>query len=161
MQWATPEQGTSLNDLARALRENGIYCKAVELSDAARLEWKYPVIVHWRPRDQHSRASRPIGHFVVWLPESGDAIVRYYDGVAGIREINRPGWHRRRSGVVLLTSPVPIDESARVATYAGMSSDGAFARFVGACVLASGTISVFLSLLNVRPSSKECCDVSD
>ncbi len=161
MQWPESNSGVSLGEVAQTLREHGIYCKKLELSDTAQLVWKYPVIVHWRPRGFHSTSERPVGHFVVWLPESKDDAVRYYDGAFGVREINRPGWHRRRSGVVLLTSPVPIHENARVAKYAGLSSDGTFARRVGALVLATGIVSAVLSLLSLRPSEKERCHASD
>jgi ABC-type bacteriocin/lantibiotic exporter with double-glycine peptidase domain len=103
-QWPGLESGADLASLARAFRNRGITACAVQAGDRRLSDWPYPALVHL------SGASS-LGHFVVWVPADGpERPPCYWMGLDGYqRDVDET--YYRRSGVVLLTSPIVIAET--------------------------------------------------
>jgi hypothetical protein len=68
--------------------------------------WRCACIVHLR---SHSRSD---GHFVVLMPNTSPGVVTIWDGLAGFQCMPQVRLRDQMSGVVLLTSPRPIDTFA-------------------------------------------------
>jgi len=103
-QWPDFEAGASLKSLEGALRKRGVFTQAMKVGPEARLCWPYPVLLHLNGDDAFD------GHFVVWLPSSTAARDEVWSGLIGVRK-SSPAWlAQRRSGAILLTSPVPITD---------------------------------------------------
>ena len=102
-QWPEVERGASLASLKELLERHGIYTLGIEMRSPSSFSWDFATIMHLRP-DAGSR-----GHFVVLQPADGSGDVTIWNGVAGFQRV-APGWlEDRMSGIVLLTSPNPID----------------------------------------------------
>ena len=106
IQWPDIRKGSPLTNVSDSLEKRGIHTYALEISSSARIVWAYPVIVHVKPP-----ADETIGHYVIWLPESKGDKVKIWDGDWGIQTLSSPRFAESRSGVILLTSPVVIENS--------------------------------------------------
>ncbi|MDR2171775.1 MAG: hypothetical protein LBP59_16650 [Planctomycetaceae bacterium] len=108
-------EGTSLAKIAEALEKRGIYTFAMKIKPSTRLVWKYPVIVHL---DQSH--NEQIGHYVIWQPESRNNDLWIWDGDKDMQNYQERTWSKKRSGVVLLTSPEPITKPGNAVKWVGL-----------------------------------------
>jgi hypothetical protein len=108
IQWPEFEAGASLQAIDSALQKRGVYTQAIKMDPEATLCWPHPVLLHLN-------GSGTMGHYIVWLPESSEEAVCAWVGLEGVRRGPNEKLARQLSGVVLLTSPVPITSSAEEA----------------------------------------------
>lgn len=146
------DQGTTLSVLSEYLAEHGVHTVPIGLSGSARLNWRYPALVHLKPP-----ISGEIGHFVIWLPSSTSDEVRYWDGDHGVVCVPQSEWQRKRSGSVLLTSPVKIESVDGAVSFAGLAADSTYTRILSSGVLAIGLIVCCFSFWPLKFSKKRRC----
>ena len=115
IQWPEVRQGSTLADLAAALKKRGIQTYAMQIKPTARLVWPHPVIVHLKPKQNDD-----IGHFVVWKPESKGNTVQIWDSDRGTQKHDERQWSKECTGAVLLTSPEPITDPGAAVQWAGL-----------------------------------------
>ncbi len=111
VQWPDIEAGSTLKALDEALRKRGVFTRALEIGPDSRLSWPYPVLLHLNGEDEDE------GHFVVWLPSSSESREQVWTGLVGVRSGPPAKMAKRRSGAVLLTAPVPIEELGSAVSY--------------------------------------------
>lgn len=99
LQWPDLERGATLASLQAGLERRGLFCRALQIHPDAELHWDYPVLVH-------TTLPTGEGHYVVWMPGSGDAGEYWWNGLEG--QSRRLSVALSRTGVVLLTSPAAI-----------------------------------------------------
>jgi ABC-type bacteriocin/lantibiotic exporter with double-glycine peptidase domain len=115
IQYPDVRAGATMASVAQALEKRGIHTFAMKIKPSARIVWQYPVIVHLSPKTDNE-----IGHYVVWLPDSTGNIAKIWNTDEVIRDMNERDWSKERSGVVLLTSPEPIDNPSKAVKWVGM-----------------------------------------
>lgn len=104
VQWPALEEGATLDSMTQALQRRGICTCVLKLDPSTRLAWRYPVIIHLRGNKGF------LGHYLVLLPRSGTDEADEYVEFTGVSHYPSSAIHERMSGVVMLTSPVPIDD---------------------------------------------------
>lgn len=115
IQWPDLEKGSTLDRLDEALRQRGIFTKAVRLRPTDQLRWPHPVIVQNR-----ARADGPLNHFVVWLPSSTSEAVRLWSWPEeGRLRLSDSDFREGRGEIALLTAPMAISDGASYRRYAG------------------------------------------
>lgn len=102
LNWPQLNDPVTFDKLKAVLDEQEIYTLPLKIEPTVLIEWRHPVIVHMN--------GAALGHFVVLIPtaDSNDT-VDLYDGLAGTVRVPQSEFQRERSGIVLLTSPQPID----------------------------------------------------
>jgi len=114
MQYPELQKGSGLSNVSAALEKRGIYTFAMRINPSARIVWRYPVIVHYLPP-----AEGALGHYVVWLPQSHENDVYVWDGKNGIQKLDERQWSKKRSGILLLTSPTEIKNPGEALQWSG------------------------------------------
>jgi peptidase C39-like protein len=102
IQWPDIAAGSTLRAIGEALSKRGIYSQAMQIGPEARLSWPHPVLLHLK------EGGKSGGHYVIWAPPEDPDNERIWMGPSGWR---RGPWNviaGDRSGIILLTSPVPI-----------------------------------------------------
>jgi ABC-type bacteriocin/lantibiotic exporter with double-glycine peptidase domain len=115
IQYPEIREGATLSKIIESLEKRGIYTCTIKVKPSARLVWKFPVIVHLKPR-----SNEQIGHYVVWLPESCNNDLRIWNGDEGMQNYQERTWSKERAGVVLLTSPEPIIKPGKAVKWVGL-----------------------------------------
>jgi hypothetical protein len=109
IQWPDLESGCTLDAIDRALRKRGIHTFAMRIQPEARLQWPHPAVVHLKSQKAADTPPR-VGHYVVWLPGSSRVKASVWQGLSGVKTYRNRLLEERRSGAVLLTSPIAIDD---------------------------------------------------
>jgi len=159
MQWPELESGCTLDALSSALRKRGIETYAMRIPPEARLQWPHPVVLHLKSHDaaEAADAAGAMGHYVLWLPSSSRAEARVWEGLSGVKTYPNRLLGERRSGAVLLTSPIAIDDPEAAVAKGNRS------LAVMVALIAGGACSVWLlcrlkyvsSVLHLFPFFKE------
>jgi ABC-type bacteriocin/lantibiotic exporter with double-glycine peptidase domain len=97
------QRGSRLDEVEKYLNDAGVFTRMIMIDKGAQLAWHSPAIVHLE-------SSTSWNHFVVWYPQDRQLAnqVKIFDGSSDWRLLSKSKWNGMRSGVVLLTSPVPI-----------------------------------------------------
>ncbi|MEO2031569.1 MAG: cysteine peptidase family C39 domain-containing protein [Planctomycetaceae bacterium] len=109
IQWPDVERGCSMLALKTSLGRRDVYSVALRRSPGTILDWNMPAIVHL-----HRNGDSPLGHYVVWLPSSTSRTTRIWNGIHGLQEVPIDEFLSEMSGVVLLTSPAPVEDCSSV-----------------------------------------------
>lgn len=140
-----PNKGTTLRSIASYIEAHGLHCRIVKVDCNSRISWPNPVIVHLT-----NQSSDSTGHFVVWDPSlnsSADQSVQFYDGVSEYQSLDIKRWNQCRSGVILLTSPIPIDSNDSPTVALDSSIDSPYYLTISLVALGAGVLSVVSSFL--------------
>lgn len=138
-------RGATLQGLRSVLEHHGIHTRLVKISPGAALSWDYPAIFHLE-------FGGDTGHYVTWYPKNKQATsnVEVFDGISRDRRVPISKWQSRRSGVVLLTSPLPIPDAISPVQPFGSMSDDWFHLFCGIFAVLLGATSFVSSIVFFR-----------
>lgn len=106
MQWPAFERGSSVAAVEESLNKRGVHTRAVRVGTDLDLHWPHPAIVLVRTDDSE------LGHFVVQEPSDEVGKVTAWVGLNGHVTGDARQFAARRTGVIVLTAPEPIPDSA-------------------------------------------------
>ncbi len=100
--------GSSLGDLDRALQRRNVFTAGLRIEKNVPLRWPYPVILHMLLPD-----GEPDGHFsvVTGAHSECDQMLTLWMGPGNVQHVTHQEIAPLLTGVILLTSPGPIDLS--------------------------------------------------
>lgn len=104
---STIDRGATSASIIQKLEESGIHVFPMKIEKNVFLKWSNPVILHLSSTDENE--DEPIGHYVVWLPESDSQKSVIWDGLKKEYTLPTEELMRKSSGAVFLTSLEPID----------------------------------------------------